>query len=125
MDLLNLLMGHAAERGTNEIRGWLEIERHIDPVELMVSGEIMLEPAHDVCLLRLGELGPAIVNSDRYNFALFKEEEFDNQIVPCLDELMLPLLPCSRLDKVRFLVSYQANVAVLVVGDMRLRRMFY
>ena len=125
MDLLNLLMGHAAERGTNEIRGWLEIERHIDPFELFVSGEIMLEPAHDVCLLRLGELGPAIVNSDRYNFALFKEEEFDNQIVPCLDELMLPLLPCSRLDKVRFLVSYQANVAVLVVGDLSLRRMLY
>ena len=117
-------MRHAAERGTDKIRGWLEIERNIEPIELMVSGEILLEPAHDVCLLRLGELGPAIVNSDRYNFALFKEEEFDDQVVPCLNELMLALLPGSRLGKRRFLVSDQANVGVLVVGDMRLRRMF-
>jgi hypothetical protein len=69
-------------------------------------------------------LGPAIVNSDRYNFALFKEEEFDDQVVPCLDELMLALYPGSRLGKRRFLVSDQANVGVLVVGDMRLQRMF-
>ena len=124
MELLNFSMRHAAERGTDKIRGWLEIERNIEPIELVVSGEILLEPAHDVCLLRLGELGPAIVNSDRYNFALFKEEEFDDQIVPCLDKLMLALLPGSRLGKRRFVVSYQANVGVLVVGDMRLRRMF-
>ena len=82
VELLNISMRHAAERGTDKIRGWLEIERNIEPIMLMVSGEILLEPAHDVCLLRLGELGPAIVNGDRYNFALFKEEEFDDQVVP-------------------------------------------
>ena len=55
MELLNISMRHAAERGTDKIRGWLEIERNIEPIVLFVSGEILLEPAHYVCLLRLGE----------------------------------------------------------------------
>ena len=115
MDLLNIDVRHAAERGTNKFRGWLEIERNIDAIELLVSGEIMLEPAHDVCLLRLGEEFPAIVDSDRHNLFLFEEEEVDDQIVPCLDELMLASLPGSSLDKLRFVVCDQANVWVLVI----------
>jgi len=37
VELLNFSMRHAAERGTDKIRGWLEIERNIEPIVLMVS----------------------------------------------------------------------------------------
>ena len=100
MDLVNLLMGYAAKRGTYKLRGFLEKERHIDIFQLFVSLEIPCEPAHNTSLLRLGEAPHTIVNTNENNFALLREVEVQAQIVPCLDNC-LALLPAIILDKRR------------------------
>ena len=53
------------------------------------------------------------MNKDRNYFTLFKKEEVDDQIEPCLDRL-LAFLPVSKLLKLKFLVCDQANVTVCV-----------
>ena len=113
MDLRNLLMGHAAKRGTDKIRGFLEIERQVDLIQLLVSREIALEPAHDVRLLRLGEAGPAVVDYDRNYLALSRQEEVEHQIVQFPDK-WFALLPASSLGKLRFLIHDQTYVTVCV-----------
>ena len=120
MDLRNLLMGHAAKRGTDKIRGFLEIERQVDLIQLLVSREIALEPAHDVRLLRLGEAGPAVVDYDRNYLALSRQEEVEHQIVPFPDK-WFALLPASTLGKQRLLIHYQTYVTVFVLLVLPIR----
>ena len=82
VDLLNFSMRHAAERGTDKIRGWLEIERKEDLVQLRVLREVVLEPARDLHLLRLDEGLPAIVDGDDEDLACLREVEVEAQVVP-------------------------------------------
>ena len=82
VDLLHILMCHAAKRGTNEIRGWLEIERKEDLVQLRVLREVVLEPARDLRLLRLGEGLKAIVDRNDKDLASLREVEVGAPVEP-------------------------------------------
>jgi hypothetical protein len=113
VDLCDLIVGHAAKWGTDQVASLLEIERHVELVQLTVPREVVLEPAHDVRLLRLGEAGPAVVDCDRNYPVLSREVELQDHIEPLPDKF-LALLPVSRLGKLRLLVRDQTNVTVCV-----------
>ena len=112
MDLLNLLMGHAAKRGTHELTSLLEAEGDVDVVQLLVLGEVVHEPAHDVGLLGLGEAPEAVVHADLDDFALLRQEEGHSQVEPGLD-LLVALLPVVVLDEPGFPPYDHDDVAAL------------
>ena len=71
------------------------------------------EPAHDGCLLRLGEAFPAIVNTDEDDLVCLAEVELQAHVVPLLDH-RIAFLPGIELDENRCLVHDQINLTVLV-----------
>ena len=73
MDLLDLIMSHAAKRGTDKSRGLFEIERKEDLVQVRVLREVVLEPARDLHLLMLGEGLKAIVHRNDKDLACLRE----------------------------------------------------
>ena len=82
VDLLNLMMGHTAKRGTHEFTSLLEAEGDVDIAQLRVLGEVVHESADDVGLLGLGEAPQAVVHADQDDFALLRQEEEHGQVEP-------------------------------------------
>jgi hypothetical protein len=80
VDLLELLVLHAAEGGPHELTGPLEAERDVSMVELRVLREIVHEPAHDVCLMGLGEALKALMHAYHDDTALRGEKEVHLQV---------------------------------------------
>ena len=93
MDLLELLVLHAAEGGPHELAGLLEAEGDVDLLQLRVLREEVHEPAHDVGLLRLGEALKAAVHAHQDDLRLLREEEVHAQVEPGLRHGEEPGLP--------------------------------
>ena len=85
-------MTHAAKRGTDKFRGWLETERNEDPLYLWVLREVVLEPADDLHLLRHLEGLPAIVHGNTNELFGLREVEVQPQVEPFLLDLSLGLI---------------------------------
>ena len=90
VDLLHILMTHAAKRGTDKFRGLLETERNQDPLYLWVLREVVLEPADDLHLLRLLEGLSAIVHGYTNELLGLREVEVQPQVRPFLLRLNRP-----------------------------------
>ena len=113
MNLQNLLMSHAAKRGTHKSRGLLEKERNEDSFKFIVLLEIFLEPARNLSLLMLGEDTPAIVDTHRNDLFGLREVEVQGQAVPVLFHLFA-FLPFDIRDELRFHVNDEENLTVIL-----------
>jgi hypothetical protein len=101
VDLLHILITHAAKRGTDKFRGLLETERNEDPFYLWVLRDVVLESADDLHLLRLLEGLPAIVHGNTNELLGLREVEVQPQVEPFLLNLFIALLPVFIRDELR------------------------
>jgi len=113
VDILYIFMSHAAKRSTDKIRGLLVQERDVDMIQLRVIFDVHNEKAHEGCLLRHGEAGHAIVDTNENNFASLREIEPQTHIVPSLN-FLVAVFPGIELDERRCPFFDQINLMVLV-----------